>query len=130
MADLPDVDAAGPVLSLTCGASSLVCNGVLNSRTRPLLLEAARALFESHPPHVTIDISDVHIQDVDGANSCALVQRMARQTGTTLHWAGLDSDRLRGILPLRARAKRSRPSPARAHLSGEPRPFAQLPPIA
>jgi anti-anti-sigma regulatory factor len=130
VADVLDIEAVEPTMNLTLLASSLVCNGTLNARTRPCLLDAARVLFADRPARVTIDISDVLIEDVDGANTFAHVQRMARQVGTTLHWEGLDSDRLRGILPLRTTVKRSRSSQVRMHLHGRQSPSAKLEPIA
>lgn len=130
MADVLDIEAVDPTMNLTLQASSLVCNGALNARTRPYLLEAAQVLFADHPTRVTIDISEVDIEDVDGANTFAHLQRMARQAGTTLHWKGLDSDRLRRIRPLQVPVKRPRSSQVRLHLCGRQGSSARLKPIA
>lgn len=130
MADELDIDAVDPMMELTFRPSSLVCTGTLNTRTRRYVLEAASVLMAEHPPRVTIDISNVDISDVDGANTLAHLQRIARQAGTVLHWEGLESDRLRAILPLRVPAKGSRPSPPRLRVYERPSPAAQQLPTA
>lgn len=100
MADAVDIAAADPALELTLGRHSLACRGVLNVLTRPFVLEAAEMLLARHPGFVTIDISELSVNDIDGANTFVHLQRMARDAGAELHWHGLQSDRLQGILPL------------------------------
>lgn len=104
MAFEPDIAAVAPVMELTISYldRSLRCTGTLDGRTRCHLVEAVDELLASEPPFVVIDVGELHVADVDGANALALVQRKVRAAGGRLRWHGLDSDRLRGILPLRS----------------------------
>ena len=99
-------DAASLELKPSYVATSLHCSGTLDAGTRHDVVEAVAALLAGEPSTITIDIGELHVADVDGANALAHVQKMARDAGTSLQWEGLDSDHLRGILPLRFRAKR------------------------
>lgn len=94
MADACDIAAVEPVLELTIGRTSLECSGTLSTRTRRHVLEAAETLLAGSLA-VTVDVSDLYVADVDGANTFARLQRMAREAGAELHWVGLESGVLR-----------------------------------
>ena len=110
MAYEPDIAAVGPALELTLDypGKKLRCTGTLDSRTLRHLVEAVGELLVGAPSSITIDVAHLTVADVDGANTFARVQRMVREAGVWLRWQGLDSDQLRGILPLRYRARRPR----------------------
>jgi ABC-type transporter Mla MlaB component len=113
-----DEAGAEPLLELIVGSGSLSCAGVLNRRNRHRVLDAVSLLLHDATPQVVVDISQLRIEDVDGANALAHVQRAARVAGATLSWRGLDSNRLKGILPLQVRSRRHRPvrlPPSRNH---------------
>lgn len=112
----PDVDAMAPTLQLALNypKRELRCIGTLDSRTRRHVVEAVGELLVDVPPSITIDVARLTVADVDGANTFAHVQRMVREAGVRLRWEGLDSDHLRGIVPLRFRARRPRQSEERA----------------
>lgn len=110
----PDIAAVGPALELTLDypERTLRCSGTLDGRARRHLVEAVGELLVGGPPGITIDVAQLTVADVDGANALAHVQRLVREAGARLRWQGLDSDQFRGILPLRYRARRPRrPSP-------------------
>jgi ABC-type transporter Mla MlaB component len=100
VADVADIAAVDPALELTLGQHSLVCRGTLDARTRPYVLDAAATLLARHPGFVNVDISELRVADVDGANTFAKLQRLARDAHAELRWRGLQSGRLQGILPL------------------------------
>lgn len=100
MTDGPDTAAVEPSLELVLRPGAVSCAGALNRWTRHRLLDAVRLLLESGTSSLVIDIAGLHIEDVDGANALARVQREVRDAGGTLSWRGLGSDRLKGILPL------------------------------
>lgn len=100
MQDVRDVDVVTPALELTLGPRSLECAGTLRGRTRHYVLEAAEQLFASSASGVTIDVARLCVADVDGANTFAHLQRMARHAGIELSWVGLEPGRLRGLRPL------------------------------
>lgn len=100
MTDAPHTAALEPSLALVLRPGALSCAGALNRWNRDRLLDAVRLLVESGASSVVIDISGLHIEDVDGANALARAQRAVRDAGATLSWHGLGSDRLKGILPL------------------------------
>lgn len=108
MTDREDIAAVAPMLQLTLDYMhpSLRCAGTLDARTRGHVLEAAEVLFARRPSRIVIDITDLHIADVDGANALAHLQRMARDARAVLRWQGLDADRLRGLVPLRHHLRR------------------------
>lgn len=112
MAYQPDIAAVAPSLELTLsyrpGQSMLRCVGTLDTRTRRHVLEAAEELLATAPSSVTVDVEDLHVDDVDGANALTQVQRMMREAGVRLQWRGLDAEHLRGVAPLCFRAKQSR----------------------
>ena len=132
MADVLDIAAVDPALELTVGTDSLLCRGTLNTSTRSFVLEAAEMLLAHRPPVVTIDISELHVADVDGADTFVHLQRMTREVGVELRWQGLDSDRLRGILPLGPfpgrRPPRHGPVTPHRHIGGLRRPTGVQPP--
>jgi anti-anti-sigma regulatory factor len=107
----PDIAAVAPTLELTLDYAevSLRCAGTLDTRTRGHVVDAVDELLAGEPASIVIDVADLYVADIDGANTLATVQRMVRDAGIRLRWQGLDSDHLRGILPLRYRARRSRP---------------------
>lgn len=106
----PDVDAMAPTLELTLDypRGVLRCTGTLDSRTRRHVVGAVNELLAGTPPSITIDVGDLTVAEVDGADAFAHVQQLVRDAGVRLRWLGLDSDHLRGILPLRYRARRPR----------------------
>lgn len=108
MAYQPDITAVAPALELTLQyiPASLRCTGTLDTRTRCHFVEAVEELLASAPSSVTIHIGELHVGDVDGANTLAHAQRLAREAGIRLRWRGLDSGHLRGILALQHRARR------------------------
>jgi anti-anti-sigma regulatory factor len=119
VADVADIAAVDPALELTLGQHSLVCRGTLDARTRRYVLDAASTLLARHPGFVTVDISELRVADVEGANTFATLKRLAREAGAELRWRGLQSERLQGILPLdplsargTALIGRGRPSPS------------------
>ena len=95
-----DIDDVTPVLELSLGPASLECAGTLRGRTRHYVLEAAELLFSGGAVAVTIDVAGLSVADVDGANTFAYLQRMARHAGVELRWVGLEPGRLRGLRPL------------------------------
>jgi anti-anti-sigma regulatory factor len=114
MAYEPDIAAVAPTLQLTIDYAdgSLRCAGTLDARTRRHIVEAVDELLAAGPAFIVIDVGELHVADVDGANALANVQRTVREAGVRLRWQGLDSDHLRGILPLRYRAKRPPSQPS------------------
>ena len=98
--DVREVDAVAPVLELALGPASLECAGTLRGRTRRFVLEVAEQLFAHGASAVTIDVSRLCVADVDGANTFAHLQRMARDAGVVLRWVGLEPGRLQGLRPL------------------------------
>lgn len=100
-----DVDTAPaePLLELTMLPGSLACAGVLSRRTRRHVLEAVQLILEGETSTLVVDVSELQIADVDGANALAHVQRMVREAGAALCWRGLDSSHLRGLRPLQSR---------------------------
>ena len=100
MTDGPDTAAVEPSLELVLRPGALSCAGSLNRWNRHRLLDAVRLLMESGTSSIVVDISGLHIEDVDGANALARAQRAVRDAGGNLSWRGLGSDRLKGILPL------------------------------
>lgn len=118
-----------PELELTFGylPLSLRCQGTLDARTRHHLVAAVDELLAKGSSRiVVIDISHLHVADVDGANGLSRVQRMVRDAGARLRWEGLESDHLRGILPIQRRARR--PSQQAALRANRPTHPALLPP--
>lgn len=111
MADEPDVSGSEPAAGLTvdCDRGVLRCAGTLDSRTRRQVVDALDELLATRPAFIVVDVGELHVADVDGANTLAAVQRSAREAGVRLRWQGLDSGQLRGLLPLRFRARRPRP---------------------
>lgn len=111
MAHETDIAAVAPTLELTLDyeLTSLRCAGTLDTRTRHHVIDAVDELIAGEPGGIVIDVAGLYVADVDGANTLAEVQRMVRDAGCRLRWQGLDSDHLRGILPLRYQVRRSRP---------------------
>jgi ABC-type transporter Mla MlaB component len=109
-----DIGGVAPALVLTIDVAkgSLRCTGTLDRRTRHHVEEAVGELLVEMPSRIAIDVAHLTVADVDAANALAHVQRMVRGAGVRLRWQGLDSDHLRGILPLRFRARRPRWQPA------------------
>lgn len=132
MADIFDIAAVDPELELTIRPTSLRCSGTLSGRTRPYVLEAAATLLAARPPFLTVDMSTVYVADVDGANTFVRLQRMARAAGIDLRWVGMESDRLRGLHPLRASSHDSPEVPphTRSVLASSCCQRVTLPPIA
>jgi len=133
VADIVDIAAVDPALELTLGDDSLACRGTLSARTRHFVLDAAAVVLARRPVSLTVDISDLHVVDVEGANTFVHLQRLTRDAGVGLEWQGLDSDRLRGILPLgpfRVRRPHHRPVPQRRRVRATPRHPATLPPAS
>lgn len=133
MALQSDIAAVGPALELSLDyvQASLRCVGTLDTLTRRHLFEAVDELLMDVPARITIDVTDLQVADVDGANALANVQRMVRDAGSRLRWMGLDSDHLRGVLPLRYRARRPLRVPASAGLTcGRPAHPSAMPPSA
>lgn len=120
----PDVDAMTPTLELTLDYAKrkLRCTGTLDRRTRRHVVEAVGELLAVTPSSITVDVAHLAVADVDGANAFAHVQRMVREAGVRLRWQGLDSDHLRGIVPLRYRARRPRHQPAESAAARAVRP--------
>lgn len=130
-----DVDAMTPALELTIDyvVPSLQCAGTLDSRTGRHVIEAVEELLAAErPSRMTIDISELRVDDVNGANVLLRVQRTVEGAGVALRWQGLGSDHLSGILPLGCLARRS---PAKRSTRAAPRVAkathpAALPPLA
>lgn len=108
MAYEPDIAAVAPTLELTLDfvEGSLRCAGTLDARARRQVVEAVSELLAHAPTCVTVDVSALYVADVDAADILAGVQKMARDARVRLRWDGLDSEHLRGILPVRYRARR------------------------
>jgi ABC-type transporter Mla MlaB component len=98
-------------LTVECVDGTVRCAGTLDRATRHRVVEAVGELLKAGPACVVVDVGELHVADVDGANALAAVQRSVRAAGVKLRWQGLDSGHLRGILPLRFRARRPRPVP-------------------
>lgn len=124
MAYQPDVDAMAPALELTIdyAVPSLGCVGTLDARTRHHLVASVTELLAAADGRstITIDIGSLELADLDAAHTLTHVEHMVRGAGMGLHWRGLGSDRLTGILPLTCLAGRptGRPRPRRV-----PRPI-------
>lgn len=100
----PDVDAMAPILELGIdyAGPSVSCVGDLDVRTKHHLVEAVGELVATtgERAEIAIDVSRLHLADLQAANTLAEVQGMVRAAGMRVRWRGLGSDRLRGILPM------------------------------
>lgn len=96
VADARDIAAVDPPLELP---TSLQCSGTLSGRTWPQVLKATKTLLARWPPTVTIDVSDLYVADVDGANTFARLQRMGRKEEVELRRVGLEFGLPRGPRP-------------------------------
>lgn len=108
MAHEPDIAAVAPALELTLDhpGKTLRCAGTLDGRTQRHVMEAVGELLVGPATGLTVDVACLTVADVDGANTFARIQRMAQEAGVRVRWQGLDSEQLRGILPLRSPARR------------------------
>jgi hypothetical protein len=71
------------------------------------VLEAVEQLLDSQPSSVTVDVRRLEVSDGDGADTLVRVHRRVQETGTTLNWLGLDSDRFHDVVPFNRVGRRA-----------------------
>lgn len=100
MVDQPDVAAVAPALEVTIDyvSSSVRCVGRVDARTDRYVIEAVTELLTQVPPHLTIDIRELHVVDGAGADALLRVEGMVRRSGRRLRWRKPASDHIGGIV--------------------------------
>lgn len=112
MTQLATTVTAGPFFEVGIEVHDRVvrvrCEGTLDETTAPRLSAAVEAALGTTPRRVRVmrvDVTDVEVEDAAGARALAAVQRQARGARVELRWQGLAADHLRGLAPVRYRAR-------------------------
>lgn len=80
------------------------CRGTLDAASAPRLAATVGEAVKS-APLVRVDVTELRVDDAAGAETLAALPHDARTAGAELHWQGLAPDHLRGVAPVRYRAR-------------------------